>query len=86
VWNKEQPMSFECNKTSMPDVSVGGVIIISQTDIPKTIASSFSSVCNSDNYDPSFKVLKTTHNLRDPETLPLNFSLRVAEAYKACPS
>jgi hypothetical protein len=58
VWNKLRRMSGKFNRTTTPGISVGGVTITSQADIANTIASCFSTICNSDNYDPSFKVIK----------------------------
>jgi hypothetical protein len=43
---------------------------------PNTSASSFSLICSSDIYGPSFRVIKEI-----AETLPLNFTLRVAVAF-----
>jgi hypothetical protein len=57
-------------------MSVCGAIITPQADTANTIASFFSLVCSSDNYDSSFSVIKDS-----AETLPLNFTLCVTEPY-----
>jgi hypothetical protein len=47
-----------------------------QADIANTIASSFSLVCSSANYDPCFRAIKNS-----AETLRLSFTPRSTEAY-----
>jgi hypothetical protein len=49
---------------------------MSQADIAKSIASSFSLVCSSDSYDPCFRAIKNS-----AETLRLNFTPYSTEAY-----
>jgi hypothetical protein len=71
-------MSGGHNCTSVPRISVGGNAITSKIDIVNTHGVHFTSVFNSNNYDPSFKLLKET-----TETLPLNFFSRFTEPYKA---
>jgi hypothetical protein len=69
-------MSGKYSRTFIPDKSAGGAIISSQADIAKTIASSSSMVCNSENYDHGFRVIK-----ENAEAFSLNLTRRVAEAY-----
>jgi potassium voltage-gated channel Eag-related subfamily H protein 8 len=71
-------MSGKCNRTLIPGISVGGTVITSQADIANTIASSYSLVCSSDNYDPYFSAIKNS-----AETLPLNFTPRSTEPHNA---
>jgi hypothetical protein len=78
VWNKLWRMSDKCNRTTIPGISVGGATTTSQADIANTIASCFSTICSSDNDFPSFKVIKY-----NADTLPLDFTPRVAESYNA---
>jgi hypothetical protein len=63
--------------TSVPVISVGGNAITSKADIVNTHGVHFTSIFNSNNYDPSFKLLKVT-----TQTLPLKFISRLAELDK----
>jgi potassium voltage-gated channel Eag-related subfamily H protein 8 len=71
-------MSGKYSRTVIPGLSVGGAVLTSKADIASTITSSFSTVCSSDNYDPDFRAIKN-----NAETLPFNFTNRVAEAFDA---
>jgi hypothetical protein len=64
-------VSGKCNRTPTPDISVrgGGGIITSQVDVASTLA--FSTVCTSDNSDPSFRQVAD-----NAETLPQKFILK----------
>jgi potassium voltage-gated channel Eag-related subfamily H protein 8 len=71
-------MSGKCSRISIPGISAGGTLLTAQDDIAKTIASKFSLVSSSSNYDPRFRTIKGS-----PKDTHLNFSSRVAEDYNS---
>jgi hypothetical protein len=78
MWNKLWCTSGKCNQTSILGIPVGSIIVTSQASIANTIISSCSSVCNSDNCDYIFRVLKD-----DAKTVFLQFSSWVVQVYNA---
>jgi hypothetical protein len=78
VWEKLRGISGKYRRTVITSLSAAGAFLTSQADITVIIASSFSTVCRSDCYDPDFRAIRN-----NAETLPLNFTPCVAEAYVA---
>lgn len=66
----------QCN--SIPSISVGGDTVTTKADIANTLGAHITSVFSSNNYDPSFKLLKENR-----EAFPQNSDSWVAELYNA---
>jgi hypothetical protein len=75
-WDKLRRMSGKYSRAIIPGLSADGAVLTSQANTANTIASSFSTVCSSDNYDPDFRAIKN-----NAESISLSFNPRVAEAY-----
>jgi hypothetical protein len=71
-------MSGKYSRSITPGLSAGCAVLTFQADIQNTSASSFSTVCNSDNYYLQFRGIK-----KNAETVPFNVTPRVFEAYDA---
>jgi hypothetical protein len=70
-------MSGKCDHTAVSGISVGGDTITSRVDIVSALGTDFCIYFYSDNYDPSFKLLKD-----DADALSQNFSSWLAGPYK----
>jgi hypothetical protein len=57
VWDRLRRMSGKYSRTIVPGLSA---FLTSQADIANTIASSFSTVCSSVNYNPDFRAIKNS--------------------------
>jgi hypothetical protein len=75
VWDKLRPMSDKYSRIVIPGLSAGGAVLTAQADVASTIASSFWTVCSSDNNDPDFRTVKTVH--RPPPSILLFVSLKL---------
>jgi hypothetical protein len=68
-------MSGKYSRTIILGLSAGGAVLTSQADIANTIASSFSTVCSSDNRDPDLRAIKTAQ--RSSPSILLLLSLKL---------